>query len=476
MNDIIIKEDNIIFPEWFSYFEKQYPYFNKQENNNYILISFSEHSVDTRYSFYSNKYGNKLHVPCVDNIYIYKDGYKYITVDGIKVNYEIFYYANKLHVLINNNFSSNYRAKHINTYFVTYGLFNKNQLEFASDINDTDSFYYPLSITEDLKIKYLTKSKYIEYVYNGINKYDKYTREITLAKFLINHCEWDKKEVSVYIEKIKTLNQYNPDNFEIVTGDDILKYYDKNNYYNRSGSLNSSCMRTADHENKLRFYTKNSNISLIIFKLNDKILGRALLWTTTTGEKVMDRIYVNDDKCISHFHKFAEEMKFLNIYDFKIPCNSKTTKFQMAPGNWKHDFKRNFVVDLEYLPYFHYKDNPNDKPFRSIIKDKQDLLYISTDKSQTVVNNIQPYLDNFCFVNYFTEQISNLSLEDFYKCPLSKEYVNDLNSALFHKNKMYNADYVTIVDNKAVLKKSLVTQNDQQVIENLPINQINVFA
>ena len=98
--------------------------------------------------------------------------------------------------------------------------------------------------------------------------------------------------------------------FNVVSGDDIHYWYGSKNYYERRGTLGSSCMAGAD-ESWLEIYTANPNqVSLVIFKSQDddsKIVGRSLLWTLNDGKKFMDRIYTINDSDVNLFREFAKE-------------------------------------------------------------------------------------------------------------------------------------------------------------------------
>lgn len=69
---------------------------------------------------------------------------------------------------------------------------------------------------------------------------------------------------------------------DLIEGGDLLDAY--------YSGMPSSCMAHADHPGVL-FYAKNP-VEMAVVRDNDgKITGRALVWTTTTGEKFMDRAY-----------------------------------------------------------------------------------------------------------------------------------------------------------------------------------------
>jgi hypothetical protein len=98
-------------------------------------------------------------------------------------------------------------------------------------------------------------------------------------------------------------------NFKVVEGEDIRKWYNKNNYENSNGELGNSCMRYPKCEKFFDIYVENPEVcKLLIFTTNDgKLTGRALLWTLEDGKKYMDRIYTNKDSYDNLFIKWRHE-------------------------------------------------------------------------------------------------------------------------------------------------------------------------
>jgi len=94
------------------------------------------------------------------------------------------------------------------------------------------------------------------------------------------------------VEKDKTI-----ENFQIVDGEDIKKYY----HYSKSseeavGSLQHSCMKYNECQKYMNFYIENSDVmKMLILKSpnDDKIYGRANIWflNEPEGKVFMDRIY-----------------------------------------------------------------------------------------------------------------------------------------------------------------------------------------
>jgi len=98
--------------------------------------------------------------------------------------------------------------------------------------------------------------------------------------------------------------------FDVVKGSDISFWYNCNNYYERSGTLGSSCMSSVPAR-YFSIYVSNPDVcNLVIFKSpddNDKIIGRSLLWKLKDGKMFMDRIYTINDSDVELFRQFSRE-------------------------------------------------------------------------------------------------------------------------------------------------------------------------
>lgn len=78
-----------------------------------------------------------------------------------------------------------------------------------------------------------------------------------------------------------------------VSGEDIRHWYLRDNYQATSGELSNSCMSYDYCQGFLDLYCMNPDqVSLLVLKSKeDKLIGRALLWTLDNGDKFMDRVY-----------------------------------------------------------------------------------------------------------------------------------------------------------------------------------------
>ena len=107
-------------------------------------------------------------------------------------------------------------------------------------------------------------------------------------------------------------------NFELVSGEDIKKWYHENNYLESRGQLGNSCMRYNSCQSFLDIYVKSPEVcQLLILKSEDnkdKITGRALIWKLTNGSYYMDRIYTINDSDKLLFHDFFEKWMIKNSY------------------------------------------------------------------------------------------------------------------------------------------------------------------
>ena len=139
--------------------------------------------------------------------------------------------------------------------------------------------------------------------------------------------EFTDHELSQFVEQFTATFDFAANalrQFDIVSGDDIHKWYDGSRYVNGGGSLNHSCMSSASRT-KLGIYCDNDNVSLVIlyddegeiidgvYKSN-KIKGRAILWKNCdiNGEVAtfMDRIYTTFESDTELFKQFAEKEGF----------------------------------------------------------------------------------------------------------------------------------------------------------------------
>lgn len=118
------------------------------------------------------------------------------------------------------------------------------------------------------------------------------------------------KQIEDFVNQYKSTFDGDDTNFEVVSGEEIKKWYLDDNYEVSSGQLGNSCMRYKRCQQYFDIYTKNPEVcSLLIMKSTedtDKIVGRALLWNLRDGRKYQDRIYTINDSDKILFSQWAD--------------------------------------------------------------------------------------------------------------------------------------------------------------------------
>jgi hypothetical protein len=106
---------------------------------------------------------------------------------------------------------------------------------------------------------------------------------------------------------------------ELISGEEIRKYYNEDNYESDKGELGSSCMRQPKKSRFFDIYVKNPEVCqlLILRSANnpDLIKGRSLIWKLTDGSYYQDRVYTNNNYEVELFKDWAKEKDMKLYYD-----------------------------------------------------------------------------------------------------------------------------------------------------------------
>lgn len=166
-------------------------------------------------------------------------------------------------------------------------------------------------------------------------------------------------DVEDFTNRYKSFFEREETKFIVVSGEDIRKYYDEENYYSsafgRCGTLWNSCMRYYERLKYLDLYVCNNIKMLVLVNGDDKVRGRALLWDNVIDEtsstiKFMDRIYYTDDYIVNSFKKWASD----NGYYHKMEQSSRSERYVISPSGEARSVE--WLVKLgqssfEYYPY-----------------------------------------------------------------------------------------------------------------------------
>lgn len=201
----------------------------------------------------------------------------------------------------------------------------------------------------------------IEYDINKLTKSDMNVGRFIRAILRKADIEFTDKQIEDFVNKYKATIQKEKDvfsRFEIVKGEDIRYWYLEDNYYKSLGTLGSSCMRYKKCQPYLDIYVKNPNkCQLIILKSKEddnKIIGRAILWTDAKDRKIMDRVYIINSADETLFKEFAIEKGF--YYKKYQSYNDQTLMFGQDELK-KDEWSSTIVLDWNNMKYYPYMDS-----------------------------------------------------------------------------------------------------------------------
>lgn len=253
------------------------------------------------------------------------------------------------------------------------GVINKAALRPHNDIfykyNSTDEYYdddfgsiSPWYGATDVHVDTINTSR------NNI-KVGRLVRTLLKSEFKDSDIE---KFVNSYKSTYDVLsNAFNK--FSIVEGEDIIHWYNKENYLEGGGTLNSSCMAEVA-KTYFNIYVKNPNVKMVILyddngKVIDdvykskKIKGRAILWTCEIdGEQAtfMDRVYTRFDSDTNLFKEFAKNNGwwFKESQDME-PNGYVTNGVQRKRPTIKVHLEKSKTGKLPYMDTLCYIDSKN---------------------------------------------------------------------------------------------------------------------
>lgn len=253
---------------------------------------------------------------------------------------------------------------------VTFMQSNKAIEVVAKELGIELSREYPISDEEKQKI-------YREMSFNSSKYFNMKNRPITQIGRIIRKLFPDIKEsgdvgndIESFVNKFKSIQETDI-NFEIVSGDDIIYWYNEKQYSPsaRNTPLGLGCMRYDKCGEYLEFFAENSEkVNLLILKdPNDKskIIGKALLWNLDVPRDriFMDKVYCTNPHIIDMFIEYAKENNFLykkvqNVDNNEeiIDPESNTTVKNLIVYNMEDT---EFYPYLDTLKYYNHKDLSN---------------------------------------------------------------------------------------------------------------------
>jgi hypothetical protein len=158
------------------------------------------------------------------------------------------------------------------------------------------------------------------------------------------------KEIEDLVNNYKKVVSDKYSNFELVSGEDIRKFYlGKNSSSLKKGTLGGSCMRYEYCQNYFGIYINNKNVQCLVLNSDDepgKIMARALVWKLKNGKYFMDRVYSTHDYEVGLFIDYAKERGWI----YKSSQNSLSTGFMLGDDNYTEPL----IVQLENIEFDEY--------------------------------------------------------------------------------------------------------------------------
>jgi hypothetical protein len=193
--------------------------------------------------------------------------------------------------------------------------------------NDTISLIQVNRITRDNPDLEETLPYNIRNKKSGSEFWNKARTEIKIGRWVtrifteVHKTDLPASKIEEFVNLYKSIiDGSDVDNFELVEGEDIRKWYLEKNYESRKGELGNSCMRHMSCQPYLDIYVKNPDVcKLLILRSKsdpDKIIGRALIWKLENGKYYMDRIYTinNSDQIL--YENWVNSKKMARYADY----------------------------------------------------------------------------------------------------------------------------------------------------------------
>lgn len=197
------------------------------------------------------------------------------------------------------------------------------KLEYYNKINFYDDQVRNFTINNEGKMTCLPKGKESVLVVDSNDKYvwkKQNRQEIKFGKAIRQIL--NQKNMPVTSDKfiqnmtVKLQSEYIFDaEMKIVKGEKIRHYYHWEQY-NRdmnTESLQNSCMRHTSCRDYFDLYVDSDKVSLLVAETPNGIIGRAILWVTDCGTKLMDRIYGNS-MAVNSFKEWAKNNGYIHKY------------------------------------------------------------------------------------------------------------------------------------------------------------------
>ena len=189
--------------------------------------------------------------------------------------------------------------------------------------------------------------------------------------------QFSQREWELFVNAFKSeICQCN--NFELVSGEDIRKWYLDEHYYSTKGSLGNSCMRHSEAQDFFDIYVDHAK--MLITTKDGKLTGRAIVWEIDENTTILDRIYVCYDYLEQCFTDYAKQNKWI-IRENNSLLHTGEEQMWLTPDDDYSDAKSiDFSIKLnKRYSYYPYVDS-----FRYL---SEDHLLLTTQLSPVALDS-----------------------------------------------------------------------------------------
>ncbi|HSH52471.1 MAG TPA: hypothetical protein VK982_12175, partial [Bacteroidales bacterium] len=333
---------------------------------------------------------------------------------------------------------------------ISFGI---NNILLRVEYNLTDRFVYG---EEKLKFDTISTGKLLSALFNKHNASE--------SEKLKNYCTLVEKE-----------KQKNTDFIKEIKGSLIDYYYNERNYTSKKNdSLHDSCLR---RNPSVRFFSLfPDNISMLAsFDEDNKLTGRALLWTginveTGKKERVMDRIFYDSPDTQLDFVTYAKFNNLKTAYrgDERIGLEHTTDVKIILP-------KKNLVNILDYVNKIDtsiYLDS-----YSSIKIENESLVLYNTNRGIGHINIVKHLKETFISkdkdkdnkINYIDNKLFDI-FKNNYKIAF---IFNDIPEYFTISDSNFNKRNYALKFVKTLVKHKLLTKNTTFISDKLDIEYKN---
>jgi hypothetical protein len=272
--------------------------------------------------------------------------------------------------------------------------------------------------------------------------------DIRIGRFVRRFLEdsFTDAQIEDFVNKWKSSFNMEGEKFEFRTGNGIVEAYDTTNYHGEEGynPLWNSCMN--NRTDLVDFYLYVENLKMIVLvDSENKIMGRALLWTDDEGRKLLDRVYYINDKDYYKFINLAKENGWyykkrnisggstwiLNGVEQKIqskvkyPVESISDLFPYVDSFYYLDDKNGFLMNYEPSgSYYVLNDTDGQYEYYSgvydvygnRVEDEDDYIYSETQKGLISLYSAEHVeydgFDDYIHISYLEDPKNGFLFDD----------------------------------------------------------------